>query len=218
MNDRPVLAVGVMVTAGMAMLMSMPAESDTLESGPSSPVGRAIGALPPSGAGMPMLRTQASPKAPPPGVYFGGAKATGRVAEIYVRVAENVFLAVNQAPEHLRKSAERWVDIEFPNVLANGIGSARAVLDQSEAAVQLGDVVEIKFAHKDNPRYFPVNEVTRVTKLVARSDEILANDFERRILARNVHGAAPPDWLAQAQTLPSSPSPATRASTADARR
>ena len=131
---------------------------------------------------MPAL---AAPKAPAPEAYLGGTKTTGRVAEVYIKVAENVFLAVNQAPEHLRKSAERWVDIEFPDLLADDIGSARALLNQSQAGVQVGDVVEIKFAHKNNPRYFPVKEVTRVTQFVASRDEMLAKDFERRILARN---------------------------------
>jgi hypothetical protein len=219
MNDKPVLAVGIYVSAGIALLMFMLPQSDALEPGLIGSVGRTIDALPPSGAGRSMSPTQAAPMVPPPELYLGGTKATGRVAEVYVKVAQNVFLAVNQAPEHLRKDAERWVDIEFPDLLANDIGSARAVLNQSEAGAQVGDVVEIKFAHKDNPRYFPVKEVTRVTEFVARKDEMLAKDFERRILARNGRGASPPpDWLAQASTLPSRPSSAPRTTTADARR
>jgi len=186
MNHRAASAAGIFVTAGIALLMLMPA--------------------------------LAAPKAPAPEAYLGGTKTTGRVAEVYIKVAENVFLAVNQAPKHLRKSAERWVDIEFPDLLANDIGSARAVLNQSEAGAQVGDVVEIKFAHKDNPRYFPVKEVTRVTEFVARKDEMLARDYARRILARNGTGAPPPDWLRHAHTLPSSPSSTPRTNTADARR
>ncbi len=217
MDERSVSTVGIFVAAGIALLLFMLPQSDTLESGLFGSVGSAIDALPPSGAGPRMSPMQAAPKAPSPELYLGGAKASGRVAEIYVKVSENVFLAVNQAPEHLRKSAERWVDIEFPDLLANDIGSARAVLNQTEAGVQVGDVVEIKFAHKDNPRYFPVKESTRVTEFVAGRDDMLAKDFARRILARNGHGASPQDWLAQAPILPFSPSPASRRITADAR-
>lgn len=217
-KDRAVSALGVFVPAGMALMMFMLPQSDAREPARFGSIGSAIDALPPSGAGLAIASEHASPKAPPAEMYLGGAKATGRVAEIYVKVAQNVLLAVNQAPEHLRKSAERWVDIEFPDLLANDTGSARAVLNPSEAGVEVGDVVEIKFAHKDNPRYFPVNELTRVTAFVARKDEMLAKDFERRILARNGHGAPAPAWLAHAQSLPSGPSPAARTTTADAGR
>ncbi len=218
MNSKVVLAGGMFAMAGMALLMFTLPRSDALEPGRSGSVGSVIDALPASGAGWPSSPPQTAPKAPPPEGYLGGAKATGRVAQVYVKVAENVFLAVNQAPEHLQRNAERWVDIEFPDLLANDVGSARAVLNQSEAGVQVGDVVEIQFAHKDNPRFFPVKELTRVTEFVARRDEMLAKDFARRILARNGHGASPPDWLAHAPAAPSSPSPAPRTATAEARR
>ena len=218
MDERSVSTVGIFVAAGIALLLFMLPQSDTLESGLFGSVGSAIDALPPSGAGPRMSPMQAAPKAPSPEVYLGGAKASGRVAEIYVKVSENVFLAVNQAPEHLRKSAERWVDIEFPDLLANDIGSARAVLNQTEAGVQVGDVVEIKFAHKDNPRYFPVKDVTRVTEFVARKNEKLARDYQRRILARTGHDAAAPGWLTQVAALPSGPHATLRTTTADATR
>ncbi len=219
MNSRRVSTAGIFATAAIAALMIMLPQSDARASGLLGPGGSAIAALPPNGAGLPMSPTQAAPRTPPPQVYLGGSKAAGRVAEVYVRVAENVFLAVNEAPQHLQKSGERWVDIEFPDLLANDLGSARAILNQSEAGVQVGDVVEIKFAHKSNPRYFPVKEITRVTQLVARRDEMLAKDFERRILTRNRQDASPPDWLTRARTtLPTSPSPATRTITANAGR
>ena len=218
MKFKPVSTIGICATAGMALMMIMLSPSDSSGSAAFGSLGSAIAALPPSAAGLPVSPPQAAPNAPPPEAYLGGTKATGRVAEVYVKVAENVFLAMNQAPEHVRKSAERWVDIEFPDLLANDIGSARAVLNQSEAGVQVGDVVEIKFAHRDNPRFFPVKEVTRVTEFVARRDEMLAQDFARRILARNRQGASPPDWLAHARALPFSPSPAPRTTTADAAR
>lgn len=216
MNYRPVLKVGILASAGVAALMLMLSQLQPLEYGLFGSVASAIDALPPSGAGRSLSPAQAA-GTPPAQAYLGGTKATGRVAQLYVRVAENVFLDVNQAPKHLQESGERWVDIEFPDLLANDTASARALLNQSEAGVQVGDVVEIKFAHKSNPRYFPVKEITRVTQLVAGRDEMLAKDFERRIVARNRQEATPPDWLARARTaLPAGAQAAT--TTADASR
>lgn len=219
MNNRRVSTAGIFATAAMAALLIMLPQSGSLASGPVGPIDSAIAALPPNGAGLSMSPTQAAPGTAPPAVYLGGSKAAGRVAEVYVKVAENVFLAVREAPRHLQTSGERWADIEFPELLANDTGSARALLNQSEAGVQVGDVVEIKFAHKNNPRYFPVKEVTRVTQFVASRDEMLAKDFERRILARNRQDAAPADWLARARAaLPAGPNRAPRTTTADAGR
>ena len=218
MNSKVVLAGGILVMAGMALLTFMLPRADTIEPGLSGSAGSVIDALPASGAGWPSLPPHAAPNAPPTERHLAGTKATGRVAEVYVKVAEHVFLALNQAPEHLKAKAERWVEIEFPELLGNDVGSARAVLNQSEAGVQVGDVVEIKFAHKDNPRYFPVRELTRVTQFVASKDEMLAKDYARRILARTGHEAVPPGWFAQAPVLPANASSAPRMTTADAGR
>ena len=208
MDDKQDSTAALLIVACISLIGMLIALSRSGEpgSGYSGSVGSHIDALPPSGAGRPASPPQAKPNASPAEEYLGGTNATGRVAEVYVKVAENVFLAMDRAPAHRRDSAERWVDIEFPDLLANGIGSARAVLNQSEAGVRVGDVVEIKFAHKDNPRFFPVKELTRVTRLVAGRDEMLAKDFERRILARDGHGAPPPQWRALAPIPPSSPS------------
>ncbi len=218
MNHKRAAAAGIFAATGIAALLLMPSQADSSGSGTFGPAGSAIDALPPSGAGLSSSPAPAATRMPPAPAYLGGTKATGRVAQVYVRVAENVFLAVNQAPKHLQDSAERWADIEFPDLLADDVGSARAMLDQGEAGVQVGDVVEIRFAHKNNPRYFPIKEVTRVTQFVARRDETLAKDFERRIIARSRHGASPPDWLAQARTaLPAGADPAARTTAAASR-
>lgn len=224
MKDRAVAAVGIFASAGIVISLSVLSasvqpQSDNLKYGFFASVGSTIDALPPSGAGLPVSPAPAAPKAPSADAYLGGTKASGRVAELYIKVAENVYLASNQAPEHLRKRAERWVDIEFPDLLAGEIGSARGMLNQSqmEIEVEVGDVVQIKFAHKDNPRYFPVNEVTRVTAVVAKKHEMLARDFERRILARSAPNALPPGWLARAQAAAPAWNPAPRTTTADAR-
>jgi len=187
--------MGIFATAGIAALMIMLSQSDSIETSAASSVADAIDALPPSGAGFAAM--PAPPKTPQ--AYLGGSKANGRVAEVYVKAADNVFLALNQAPKHLQESGERWVDVEFPELLANDVGSARAVLNQAEAAVQVGDVVEIKFAHKKNPRFFPVKERTRVTQFVARKGEMLAKEFERRIIARTRGSEPSPEWLRHAR-------------------
>jgi hypothetical protein len=160
-------------------------------------VSAALDALPPTAAGRPSALAPAPAEAQRPGAYLGGAIATGRVAEVYIRAADKTFLALERAPAHLRDSAERWVDVQFPELLADGTGTARAVLDRSDLRIAVGDVVEIRFAHKDNPRYFPVKELTRVTELVASKDQMLAREFERRILARSGNGNPRAQWLSQ---------------------
>ena len=137
MSYRRNSIMGIFATAGIAALMIMLSPSDTLEPEASTSIGKAIDALPPSGAGLAAMPAPAKA----PRAYLGGSKATGRVAEVYVKVADNVFLALNQAPRHLQESSERWVDVEFPELLANGAGAARALLNQAEAGVEVGDVV-----------------------------------------------------------------------------
>jgi len=169
----------------------------------------AIDALPPTAAGISSaqgLPAVAAPAAPVES-HLGGTRARGRVAEIYIRMGDNVFLSEREAPSHLRANAERWVDIEFPELLANDTGAARARLNKGFAGVQVGDVVEIKFAHRDNPGYFPVKEVTRVTQRLAQRNEMLAKDYERRILARTGQGTVAPAWLLQAQGHPAAANP-----------
>lgn len=220
MNDKQLSTLGLLVAAGMIGLLFMLTESVASTSANAGSAGAFIDALPSSGAGLPSALAPAPSQtpAPAPEAYLGGTVATGRVAQIYVKVAENVFLDAERAPEHLRNRAERWVDVQFPELLADDTEFARAILNRGEAEVQVGDVVEIKFAHKDNPRFFPVKELTRVTELVASKDQMLAKDYARRILARNGHRASPPDWLAQAPAAPAAPSRMRQTTAADARR
>ncbi len=125
--------------------------------------------------------------------YIGGSHATGRVSDVYLKVGSSVFLTLDRAPESLRKSAERRVDVQFPDLLANGASAASAFISDAQTSIGIGDIVEIKFAHKSNAGtapYFPVKEITRVTKLVAKRDEMLAKDYAQRILSRTGQGAA----------------------------
>jgi len=217
MNDKAVSVAGLLIGMGIALPLFLLPRTDAAESHLFAPVALAIDALPPSGAGLSSAPAAAAQQVPPE-VYLGGTRTTGRIAGVYVKLGDNVFLAENQAPAHLRKDAERWVDIEFPELLANDTGSARARLQRGDAEVEVGDVVEIRFAHKDNPRYFPVKDVTRVTEFVARKNEKLARDYQRRILARTGHDAAAPGWLTQVAALPSGPHATLRTTTADATR
>jgi len=245
-QDRQVSVLGLCVMAGMVGLMFMLSQSGKLQFGKPQSINVALSALPPTftqtqsghtrignadalsnaidtlpptAAGQPSSVAPASAEAQRPTAYLGGTVATGRVAEVYVRVADNVFLSIDRAPKHLRDSAERWVDVQFPELLANDTGSTRAFLNRSDARVAVGDVVEIKFAHKDNPNYFPVKELTRVTELVASKDQMLARDYERRILARtNLASTATPQWLSQATASQPAANQQAQATTADASR
>lgn len=209
MNDKQASASAILISAGMIGLLFALAEQDLAAAVDSNSVSTFIDALPASGAGLPSslpaAQTPLAAPVPAQDTYLGGSVATGRVAQVYVKVAENVFLSIERAPQQLQANGERWVDVQFPQLLANGAGAARAVLERGDAAVQVGDVVEIKFAHKDNPRFFPVKEVTRVTEVVANKNEMLAKDMQRRILARSEHGAPAPGWLAQAAAAPGRP-------------
>ncbi len=111
-----------------------------------------------------------------PELYGGGTNATGRFTEVYVKTAENVFLVADRAPDHLRRNAERWVDIQFVESRSAEIGSTQPVLNQSEADIHVGDLVEVQFTHRDNSGIFPVKELTRATKLAARKREMPANE------------------------------------------
>jgi len=155
----------------------------------STGIGVDLNALPATASGAPEgQRLEA---------VLGGKRLVGRVRNLYVRVANNVLLDATQAPRSMiTRDSVHFVDVEFQELLPNGTEATRAQLvDMSD--VQVGDIVEIRIAHKDNPNFFPVKEVTRVTELVARSDTALARDFARSItLARR--GVSPLQALLQA--------------------
>ena len=121
---------------------------------------------------------------------LGGKRLVGQVRNVYVRVADSVLLDAAHAPATMiARDAVQVIDVEFQELLPDGSEAIRAqLIDVSD--VQVGDIVEVKFAHKDNPRFFPVNEVTRVTELVARRDTALARYVARNIM-RARHGVSP---------------------------
>jgi hypothetical protein len=123
--------------------------------------------------------------------YLGGTTAQGRVETVWVRAAEGILidLAVAQPSQ---RSGVRYASIEFPDPLANGATQARALIPEGETAI--GDVVEMRFAHKTIKGaflqdYFKLIEKDKVTKVVAKAGTPLAKDYEARILARAGGGA-----------------------------
>jgi hypothetical protein len=195
MNDKRLSIIGILAFAALVGTLCVLIPQPVTAPHAAETVIGAIDALPATGAGN-------VDSTGPATVYMGGTAAQGRVSQLYVKAAENLFIAVDQAPRKLLESPDRWVEVEFPELLANGSESARAMITSAEAGIQVGDVVEIKFAHKDNLRFFPVKEVTRVTSLVAHRDEMIAKDFERRILARNGQLAPEDDVLTRVLGLP----------------
>jgi hypothetical protein len=100
-QDRQISMLGIFVSAGMIGLMAVMVQMGRPDFGNSGSISGAIEALAPTGAG------QASSAAPPAAApqrtetYLPGSVAAGRVADVYIKVADNVFLLVDQAPEHL---------------------------------------------------------------------------------------------------------------------
>ncbi len=213
MNDKQASALWALVVVAMIGLPALAGINEYAPSDRASDSGF-INAPPATAAGLPSspMQVQDSSPATVPAIApapertqetdLGGTAAAGRVAQVYVKVADNVFLAVDRAPDHLRASAERWVEVQFPEMLANDTGAARAALNRSDSAVRVGDVVAIRFAHRDNSRFFPVKEFNRVTEVVATRNQMLAKDFERRIFERNDQRPPLPGWLSQTSASP----------------
>jgi hypothetical protein len=108
-----------------------------------------------------------------------GKRLLGQVRTLYVRLANNVLIEAAHAPATMdARDTVHFVDVEFSEPLPNGTEAIRAQLVDI-SGVQVGDIVEIRIAHKDNPRFFPVREVTRVTELIAKGDTALARNFAR---------------------------------------
>ena len=119
--------------------------------------------------------------------YIGGTSATGLIVGVYLKIRSGVFLSFDLVPKTQRKSTERWVEVQFPELLANGADSAIAFISDSQSSIGVGDVVEIKIAHtggKETMQYFPVLGITRVTKLVAKHDDVLARHYLQCIRER----------------------------------
>ena len=162
--------------------------------------------LPPTAAGRPLdLFAPASVPGPaalqPDDSGQPGSTVRGRVARMYYRTHDNIFLAAEHTPTHQRLPERLFVEVEYPDRLKSGALSVLTWADADFGDVRTGDVVSLRLAHKHQPKAFPVRETTRVTSVVARRDTALAQAYEMRIAARksdeNV-ASAPAGTLSQA--------------------
>ena len=162
--------------------------------------------LPPTAAGRPLDLLQPAQLAEPVALQpddsgLPGSTVRGRVARMYYRTHDNIFLAAEHTPTHQRIPERLFVEVEYPDPLKSGARSALTWADEGFADVRIGDVVSLRLAHKHHPKAFPVRETTRVTSVVARRDTALAQAFEMRIAARKTNenvAAVPAATLSQA--------------------
>lgn len=218
-----VLAVGVAVTSIYVFTRDKP---DDISTGPiasqipamasKDDLTKMIETLPASASGMPSAvqapaapQAQQAPAADPsaPQASMAGKAAQGRVERVYVRVAEGVLLELDKVLPHQR-DGDRYVDIAFPDPLADGATLARAMVPESNQNIGIGDVVEMRFAHKSVKgafvaEIFPVKERDKITTMVAKAGSTLAQDYTRRIVARAAaSGANQPADIALWKSLP----------------
>lgn len=128
----------------------------------------------------------------------GGSTARGRVARMYYRTHENIYIAAEHTPAMQRQPDRLYAEVEYPDRLKSGALSVLTRVDERFGDVRIGDVVDLRIAHKHDAKNFPVRETTRVTALVARSDTMLARAFDTRIASRK---AADSVASSQPQTL-----------------
>lgn len=124
---------------------------------------------------------------------LGGTTATGRVDGIAVRVAEGVLVDIGSVLPSQR-GGQRYATLDFPVPLANGATQFRALAPDGDGGIEIGDVVEMRFAHRRikvpfAEDLFPVIEKDRVTAVIAKAGTPLAMDYQRRIMARNGSGS-----------------------------
>ena len=113
-----------------------------------------------------------------------GSKPRGRVSRMFYRTHDNIYLAAEYTPTLQRVPERLYAEVEYPDRLKSGALSVLTRVDEKFGDVRIGDVVDVRIAHKHDSKNFPVRETTRVTALVARSDSALAQAFEARIVAR----------------------------------
>ena len=131
-------------------------------------VANVVNELPPAAAG---LRSK-----------LDGTKAVGQVTGVYVELGTNFYISIERAPAALRKTATRYVNVEFPESLVKDFDTDSAIVKALDPAVEVGDVVEVKFV--ENAYAVGLNNVTRVTQIVAPHDTDMAKSFVQKIAAR----------------------------------
>jgi hypothetical protein len=180
------MTTGTILLFSLCAMQSSRAADDVFEKRVPMAMEREFGRLPAMNAAraptMELRIEMTSPASTPANTArLGGATAAGRVTAVYVRLGQGLFLSIERAPSTIRNNAERWVEVQFPHALENGVAEAPAYVNDTHANVEVGDAVEIRFAHPERSRVFPVPEVTRVTAVIAKSHEPLARLYQKRI-------------------------------------
>lgn len=147
-------------------------------------VANVVNELPPAAAG---LRSK-----------LDGTKAVGQVTGIYVELGTNLYVSIERAPASLRKSATRYVNVEFPESLVKEFDTDSAIVKALDPAVEVGDVVEVKFV--ENSYAVGLNNVTRVTQIVAPHDTDMAKSFGQKLAAHKA--AVKPVAMGDATPIP----------------
>jgi len=97
--------------------------------------------------------------------HVGGSTQVGKVDKIFVEAYPGLFVdrAVATAPS----DKPAWVSVTFSTPLADGRLTAVAMLD-SDAGIEPGDLVEVRFAKVDSFGTDTEPEYNRITALIAR--------------------------------------------------
>lgn len=171
MNIKRNWIIGAAATATLLATGGTAIHFSTQRAGGTDGVATSVETLPPSATGRrPNL---------------AGTVVTGRVAAVYVEVAKDVFMSIDQANDKLKMNAPRQVQVEFPDRLVTKDDAATAAyksVADGGPDVKVGDLVTIKFPYRDMSGLLP--ETTRITQIAARRDEPLAREYEQRIAAR----------------------------------
>lgn len=155
-----IAALVLLAVFGMQRVLLSRAGGDTVAS--------VVNELPPAAAG---LKSR-----------LGGIVAVGQVTGIYIELGTNLYISVDRAPSTLRKSAARYVNVEFPQALVKDYEADSAIVKVLDPAVEMGDVVEVKFV--EDGTSVGLNNGTRVTQVVAAHDTEMAKAFVQKIAAR----------------------------------
>lgn len=121
-----------------------------------------------------------------------GGTQTGKVERLYVKEAHNFFIETRIAGA--TRGRERWSEVAI-RAPQPGKPAREIVQIPHDVKVAVGDIVELTVAERDEFQIAPVQEVSRIVKLLAPSDSryaaIVGNDAaSRRPAASRLQSAA----------------------------
>ncbi len=103
-----------------------------------------------------------------------GSTQTGRVERIYVKESHNFFIETRIAGA--TRGRERWSEVAI-RAPQPGKPAREIVQIPHDVKVAVGDIVELTVAERDEFQIAPVQEVSRIVKLIAPSDSHYAAIF-----------------------------------------